>query len=81
MTDNAELPPLTGLRIVDLTHMLAGPYCTMLLADLGAEIIKVEPIQGDGTRAEGPFMPDDQVRAFGGYFQSVNRGKQSIVID
>jgi crotonobetainyl-CoA:carnitine CoA-transferase CaiB-like acyl-CoA transferase len=61
--------------------MLAGPYCTMLLADLGSEIIKVEPMEGDGTRAEGPFMPDDEVRAFGGYFQSVNRGKQSIAID
>jgi crotonobetainyl-CoA:carnitine CoA-transferase CaiB-like acyl-CoA transferase len=81
MSEKAEPPPLAGLRIVDLTHMLAGPYCTMLLADLGAEIIKVEPIQGDSTRAEGPFMPDDEVRAFGGYFQSVNRGKQSIVID
>jgi crotonobetainyl-CoA:carnitine CoA-transferase CaiB-like acyl-CoA transferase len=73
--------PLAGLRIVDLTHMLAGPYCTMLLADLGAEIIKVEPMRGDLTRSEGPFMPDDEVRAFGGYFQSVNRGKQSIAID
>lgn len=81
MSANAEPPPLAGLRIVDLTHMLAGPYCTMLLADLGSEIIKVEPMEGDGTRAEGPFMPDDEVRAFGGYFQSVNRGKQSIAID
>jgi crotonobetainyl-CoA:carnitine CoA-transferase CaiB-like acyl-CoA transferase len=81
MSVKAEPPPLAGLRIVDLTHMLAGPYCTMLLADLGAEIIKVEPLQGDGTRAEGPFMPDDKVRVFGGYFQSVNRGKQSIAID
>lgn len=73
--------PLAGLRVVDLTHALAGPYCTMVLADLGADVVKVEPLHGDGTRVMGPFLPDDELRAFGGYFQSVNRNKRSIAID
>jgi crotonobetainyl-CoA:carnitine CoA-transferase CaiB-like acyl-CoA transferase len=73
--------PLTRLRVVDLTWMLAGPYCTMLLADLGADVIKVEPPGGDPMRRVGPFRPDDQLRAFGGYFQSINRNKRSVVLD
>src|SRR5437764_3932873 len=73
--------PLHGLRVVDLTRMLAGPYCTMLLADLGADVVKVEPPGGDGTRSTGPFAEDDELRAYGGYFQSVNRNKRSIAVD
>ncbi len=73
--------PLAGVRVIDLTHALAGPYTTMLLADLGADVVKVEPPAGDLTRRAGPFRSDDAVRAFGGYFQSVNRGKRSIVLD
>jgi crotonobetainyl-CoA:carnitine CoA-transferase CaiB-like acyl-CoA transferase len=73
--------PLTGLRVVDLTQALAGPYCTMLLADLGAEVIKVEPPSGDMTRYGGPFTREDTERAYGGYFASINRGKRSIVLD
>jgi len=73
--------PLAGFRVVDLTHALAGPYCTMVLADLGADVVKVEPLHGDGTRVMGPFLPDDELRAFGGYFQSVNRNKRSIALD
>lgn len=72
---------LTGLKVIDLTQMLAGPFCTMLLADLGAEVLKVEPLEGDATRRSEPFSPDDELRAFGGYFQSVNRNKTSIAID
>jgi crotonobetainyl-CoA:carnitine CoA-transferase CaiB-like acyl-CoA transferase len=75
------LGALDGVRIVDLTQMLAGPYCTMLLADQGAEVIKVEPLDGDHTRIIGPYHADDRLRAFGGYFASVNRNKQSIAID
>ncbi|HZP97924.1 MAG TPA: CoA transferase [Reyranella sp.] len=79
---NAEvLGALDGVRIVDLTQMLAGPYCTMLLADQGAEVIKVEPLDGDHTRIIGPYHEDDKLRAFGGYFASVNRNKKSIAID
>lgn len=72
---------LDGLRVVDLTRVLSGPFCTMVLADLGAEVIKIEPPEGDPARTFAPFDDDDQVRAFGGYFQSVNRGKQSMVLD
>jgi crotonobetainyl-CoA:carnitine CoA-transferase CaiB-like acyl-CoA transferase len=53
----------------------------MLLADLGAEVLKVEPSEGDLTRHQGPFAADDELRAYGGYFQSVNRNKESIVLD
>lgn len=81
MTETAVLGALDGVRIVDLTQMLAGPYCTMLLADQGAEIIKVEPLDGDHTRIIGPYHADDQLKAFGGYFASVNRNKHSIAID
>jgi crotonobetainyl-CoA:carnitine CoA-transferase CaiB-like acyl-CoA transferase len=74
--------PLAGVRVVDLTWMLAGPYCTMLLADLGADVVKVEsPNGGDPMRDAGPFAPGDELRAFGGYFQSVNRNKRSLVLD
>ncbi|AQV93562.1 CoA transferase [Cupriavidus necator] len=72
---------LAGLRVVDLTQMLAGPFCTQVLADHGAEVIKVEAMTGDGTRVTGPFCADDTLRDFGGYFQSVNRNKQSIAVD
>lgn len=73
--------PLAGVVVVDLTRALAGPFCTMLLADLGADVIKIEPPQGDITRFQGPYRPDDTERAFGGYFQSVNRNKRGIVLD
>ncbi|WP_172653065.1 CaiB/BaiF CoA transferase family protein [Rhodococcus opacus] len=73
--------PLAGLRVIDLTRALAGPYCTMLFADLGADVIKVEPIDGDMSRTQGPFRQDDRDRLFGGYFGSINRNKRSIAVD
>ena len=73
--------PLSDLRVLDLTQALAGPYCTMLLADLGADVIKVESARGEMTRFSGPFTDDDQERAFGGYFASLNRNKRSLVLD
>lgn len=73
--------PLSGLVILDLTGMLSGPFATMILADLGADVIKIESPQGDFTRRQGPFSPDDHERHFGGYFQSVNRNKRSVVLD
>jgi crotonobetainyl-CoA:carnitine CoA-transferase CaiB-like acyl-CoA transferase len=72
---------LAGLKVIDLTQMLAGPYCTMMLADQGADVIKIEPVAGDPTRVFGPFPDDDNERHFGGYFQSTNRNKKSIGID
>jgi crotonobetainyl-CoA:carnitine CoA-transferase CaiB-like acyl-CoA transferase len=61
--------------------MLAGPFCAQLMADHGAEVIKVESPEGDMTRAFGPYCDDDQVRNMGGYYQSVNRNKKGVVID
>jgi crotonobetainyl-CoA:carnitine CoA-transferase CaiB-like acyl-CoA transferase len=72
---------LEGIRVIDLTQMLAGPYCTQMLADQGADVIKIEPPQGDSSRKLGPYRPDDESRMVGGYFASVNRNKKSIVID
>ncbi|MDH3520666.1 MAG: CoA transferase [Myxococcales bacterium] len=69
--------PLNGILVVDLTRVLAGPFCTMVLADLGARIIKVEaPGNGDDARAVGPFVAGRSA-----YFTSLNRGKQSIALD
>src|SRR2546425_1359182 len=73
--------PLADLRILDLTQALAGPFCTMLLADLGADVIKVEPPQGDMTRGMPPFPEDRTGCDYGGYFASINRNKRSIVLD
>jgi crotonobetainyl-CoA:carnitine CoA-transferase CaiB-like acyl-CoA transferase len=72
---------LTGIRVLDFTHFLAGPYCTQMMADQGADVIKIEPLVGDGTRGFGPFHPDDTLKAFAGYFASVNRNKRSIALD
>ena len=72
---------LADVKVIDLTQMLAGPYCTMMLADQGADVIKIEPIKGDPTRQFGPFREDDSQRHFGGYFQSTNRNKKSIALD
>jgi crotonobetainyl-CoA:carnitine CoA-transferase CaiB-like acyl-CoA transferase len=78
--------PLAGILVVDCSTVLAGPYCTMLLADLGAEVIKVEPPGGDGTRAWGPpwvgagrLGPEDPGVA--AYYLAINRNKRSIRLD
>ncbi len=72
---------LDGVRVIDLTQMLAGPYCTQMLADHGAEVIKIEPIDGEESRKTGPFSAADKLRAFGGYYASVNRNKRSLALD
>jgi CoA:oxalate CoA-transferase len=72
------LKPLDGIRIVDLTQHLAGPFCTMLLADMGADVIKVEPPWGDASRSS-PQYPS--VEGQNSYFMFVNRNKKSIVLD
>ena len=75
---------LEGLRVIDLTMMLAGPYASMMLADQGADVIKVEPPGGDGTRRIGPHLPGGLTQdegGYGGYFASINRNKRSLVLD
>ena len=74
----AGMTPLDGLTILDFTRVLAGPYCTMQLADLGARVIKIEqPGRGDDTRAWGPPF----VRGESAYFLSINRNKESVALD
>jgi CoA:oxalate CoA-transferase len=73
--------PLSGIRILDLTHMLSGPYCGMILADLGAETIKVEPLKGEGTRKLLATDPENSINGMGAYFITLNRNKQSVCID
>ena len=82
MTQNAvpnasKSGPLSGILVVDLSRILAGPYCTLLMAEMGARVIKVEPPKGgDDARAYGPFVNGKST-----YFASVNRGKESIALD
>src|SRR5262245_4490107 len=68
--------PLSGITVVDLSRILAGPYCTRTMAELGARVIKVETPSGDDARQYGPFT-----KGRSAYFMSVNRGKESIVLD
>jgi crotonobetainyl-CoA:carnitine CoA-transferase CaiB-like acyl-CoA transferase len=72
------MPPLSGLTVLDLTRVLSGPYCTMMLADMGARVIKIEqPGRGDDTRAWGPpFVAGEST-----YFMSINRNKESVTLD
>ena len=77
MTKPTSAGPLSGITVVDLSRILAGPYCTLLMAEMGARVIKVEPPKGgDDARAYGPFVNGRST-----YFASVNRGKESIALD
>lgn len=78
--DSAALP-LAGIRVVDCSRVLAGPFATMLLADLGADVIKVESPAGDDTRKWGPPFWGDPQDGLSAYYTSVNRNKRSIVLD
>ena len=73
--------PLVGVRVLDLTHMLSGPYGGMILADLGAEVVKVEPLQGEGTRKLLANDPENSLDGMGAYFLTLNRNKKSVAID
>lgn len=72
---------LAGIRVLDLTHMLSGPYGAMILADLGAETIKVEPIKGEGTRLLMAKDANRSLDGMGAYFITLNRNKKSVAID
>jgi CoA:oxalate CoA-transferase len=73
--------PLAGIRVLDLTHMLSGPYGAMILADLGADVIKVEPLEGEGTRKLLARDPKNSIDGMGAYFITLNRNKRSVCID
>ena len=77
--------PLKGVRVLDLSRAMAGPYCTMMLGDLGADVIKVErPGSGDESRGWGPpfvGQSDDNISGVSTYFLSVNRNKRSITVN
>ena len=80
------MPPLSGLKVLEFARVLAGPWCGMTLADLGADVIKVEPLDGDDTRGYGPpFLEqgdeDSPTAGMSAYFASCNRGKRSIALD
>lgn len=75
------MPPLEGLVVLDLTRYIAGPYCTMLMADAGATVIKVEPPVGDDTRSLEPYLTSSTNRRVSSYFLRMNRGKRSIALD
>src|SRR5215510_12204885 len=71
------MAPLDGIRVIDLTRVVAGPFCTMLLGDMGAEVLKIEePAHGDDTRAWGPF-----IHGTGAFFFELNRSKKSVALD
>ena len=67
---------LSGVKVIDLTRVLSGPFCTMLLADMGADVIKIEPPKGDNVRNQG-----DMVDGYSSYFAQFNRNKKSIILD
>jgi crotonobetainyl-CoA:carnitine CoA-transferase CaiB-like acyl-CoA transferase len=81
MKQDANRGALSDITVIDLTQMLSGPYATMMLADHGARVIKVEPPDGDMTRRIGVRRDDNPALNLGAYFQSINRNKLSVCLD
>ncbi|MBV9569947.1 MAG: CoA transferase [Alphaproteobacteria bacterium] len=73
--------PFAGLLVLDLTRVLAGPHAALMMVELGARVIKIEPPEGDDARRYGPFVTGENGVAKSGYFMSINRGKESIALD
>jgi crotonobetainyl-CoA:carnitine CoA-transferase CaiB-like acyl-CoA transferase len=82
-TNNDKLPlPLKGVRVLDATHIVAGPFCSLILADMGAEVIKIErPRTGDLARGRGPFIPGDNGQQISSRYLGINRNKKSVTLD
>ncbi len=80
---HSNLPlPMKGIRVLDATHIVAGPFCSLILADMGAEVIKIErPRTGDLARGRGPFIGDDENGRISSRFLGVNRNKKSVTLD
>ena len=79
---NSAKKPLDGIKVLDLTHMLSGPYGGMILADLGCEVIKIEPpVRGEATRRLLENDPDYSFNGMGAYFYTLNRNKKSLALD
>src|SRR6059058_232687 len=76
MQDQTSTSPLEGVRVLDFSIMLAGPYCARLLADVGAEVIKIEPPEGDDMRLRSPLREGHSA-----YFGQLNAGKRSLALD
>ena len=76
MSEKKYIGALSGIKVIDLTRVLSGPFCTMLLADMGAEVIKIEPPKGDNVRNQG-----DMVDGYSSYFAQFNRNKKSVILD
>ena len=70
------LKSLEGIRVLDFTHFIAGPHCTQILADHGAEVIKIEPLHGEPARNSNPMFKDSSI-----YFASMNRNKRMLSLD
>lgn len=82
-TNNDKLPlPLKGIRVLDATHIVAGPFCSLILADMGAEVIKIErPRTGDLSRGRGPFIQGENGQEISSRYLGINRNKKSVTLD
>ncbi len=80
---NESIPlPLDGLRVLDVTHIVAGPFCSMILADMGAEVIKIErPGPGERGRSNGPFIDGPEGQRVSARYLGLNRNKKSVTLD
>ena len=81
--NHAKLPlPLEGIRVLDATHIVAGPFCSLILADMGAEVIKIErPRTGDLARGRGPFIQGKDGQEVSSRYLGINRNKKSVTLE